>query len=306
MLWAKQTKARACHLLSDTLQLKVCRIEMLRSCQPSNCSCLALLSAFQPPLFVFQVHRMCQNFFFLLLPFFVFWNAAPEFSFLLCSLATLPTCLGSCWRLVWFALLYADVLTLLQRRWNNSCSPLPFLPLRPAFIHLSSPIASDQLYLLNMTTGPLRGRPGPFTLHAKESVDSWWATTAAKGETASSLSSCYRWMAVLTDRRNKLARGIKDRQAYISGLLLFFSPLLFDIRCIFIQIQREHERDRWPGAHVLLRWFNAKQSICVYRFPVYTKAHLLHNWAVVCGRRICRKGETAWHKIGCSEKAANV
>lgn len=157
------------------------------------------------------------------MPFFFFWNAAPVFSFLLCSLATLPTCLGSCSRLVWFALLYADVITLLQRRWNNSCSPLPFLPLRPAFIHLPSLIASDQLYLLNMTTGPLRGRPGPFTLHAKESVDSWRAATAAKGETASSLSSCYRWMAVLTDRRNKLAGVSRTGRLTFQGFSFFFS-----------------------------------------------------------------------------------
>lgn len=148
---------------------------------------------------------------------------SPVFSFLLwtCSLATLPTCLGSCLRLVWFALLYADVITLLQYRWNNSCSPLPFLPLRPAFIHLPSLIASDQLYLLNMTTGPLWGRPGPFALHAKESVDSWRAVTAAKGETASSLSSCYRWMAVLTDRRNKLAGVSRTDRLTFQG---FFSP----------------------------------------------------------------------------------
>lgn len=58
----------------------------------------------------------------------------------------------------------------------------------------------------------------------------------------------------------------------------------FDIRCIFIQTQREHQRDGWPGERIFLRPFNAKQSICVYRFPVYTKDPLLHIWAWAAGR----------------------
>lgn len=83
MLWAKQTKARACHLLSYTLQLKVCRIEMLRSCQPSNHHYL-----------FFLVHRMCQNFFllFAFCHFFFFCERLPGCFLFFCQPAVLRLC----------------------------------------------------------------------------------------------------------------------------------------------------------------------------------------------------------------------
>lgn len=96
------------------------------------------------------------------------------------------------------------------------------------------------------------------------------------------------WQCWQTGRINW--RGYQGQTAYISRLLfLLLALVLSTSRCIFIQMQRE-ETDRWPSARVLLRWFNAKQSICVYQFPVYTKDRLLHNWAVVWCRTDMHKG----------------
>lgn len=53
-------------------------------------------------------------------------TASVFFIYFFLIFALLPTCLGSCWRLVWFALSYADVITVQEHGWNNSCSPLPF------------------------------------------------------------------------------------------------------------------------------------------------------------------------------------
>lgn len=62
---------------------------------------------------------------------------------------------------------------------------------------------------------------------------------------------------MLTDRRNKLAGISRTGELTFQGFSFSFFPLftlvLLTSRCIFIQMQREYERGRWPSAHVLLR-----------------------------------------------------
>lgn len=104
-------------------------------------------------------------------------------------------------------------------------------PLPTTTTSLTPPLlmVSNQLYLLNMRTGPLQCSAGTSALHAKELVPSWQEATAAKWETASSLSSCYRWMAVLTDRRNKLAGISRRDKLTFQGVSAFF--FLFSSFC---------------------------------------------------------------------------
>lgn len=92
-------------------------------------SSAALLSAFRTLIVVCYAHRMCHliGLLLLLLSCLALGTASVFIiSFQIVILALLPTCLGSCWRLVWFALSYADVITVQEHGGNNSCSPLPF------------------------------------------------------------------------------------------------------------------------------------------------------------------------------------
>lgn len=141
------------------------------------------------------------------------------------------------------ALLYADINTAQKHSWNNSCSPPP-LPTATTSFTPPLLIVSYQLYLLNMKTGLLQGGQG----RSHRMQRSWLAPDKRPqlpNETASSLSSCYRWMAVLTDRRNKLAGISRRDKLTFQGFSFFLSALVLSVsRCIFIQMQREDERDR--------------------------------------------------------------
>lgn len=56
----------------------------------------------------------------------------------------------------------------------------------------------------------------------------------------------------------------------------------------FYSKPKRQRRDGWLGEHVFLRPFDAKRSICVYRFPVYTTDPLLHIWTWVAGRYVIK------------------
>lgn len=249
--------------LSLTLLQQVC------TCSPCGRFLSLLLSAFQT-FVLFLTYTGCLTFSFS--PLCRCQKAFFRHTFLIYRLHVLDL----------IALSYADVNTVQKHRWNNSClTP----PLSAVTTSLTPPllIVSNQLYLLNMKTRPLQGRLGHFASHAKELVGSWQEATAAKQETASSLSSCYRWMVVLTDRRNKLA-GISRTDKLTFQGFSFFCSCSFSVKVHFYS-NAERMRDRWQAARVLLRWFNAKHLhvsvVCVY------KDCPLHNWAVVWVQSWC-------------------
>lgn len=170
-------------------------------------------------------------------------------------------------------------------------------PPLPAVTTGSTPpllIVSNQLYLLNMKTGLLQGRLG----HPHCMQRSW--LTPDKRPQLPNETQLHHCLHV-TDGWEWWQTGRINWQGYQGETSLHFRaspffPFCFlslvrsASRCIFIQMQTEDERERWPDAHILLRWFNAKQSICLYQFPVYIKDHPLHNWTVVRSRIDMQKG----------------
>lgn len=163
------------------------------------------------------------------------------------------------------ALSYADVNTVQRHSWNKSCSPVPFLLLRLA-LHLHywlSPTSSTCLiWRLSLLQGIL-GR--------SHCMQRSWSAPDKRPQLPNErqLHHCLHvtdgWQCWQTGGINW--RGYQGQTSlhFRASLFFLFALVLSASRWIFIQMQREDERDRWPSAYVLLRWFNAKQSICVYR-----------------------------------------
>lgn len=101
------------------------------------------------------------------------------------------------------AFLYADVKAIQKHCLINSCTPRPFLALQ-LNLHLFwlSPTSSTcliwKLPCFKVGWGICIACKGTGWLLTR--------SHSCQMKTASSLSSCFRWMAVLTDRWNKLAR----------------------------------------------------------------------------------------------------
>ena len=93
-------------------------------------------------------------------------------------------------------------------------------------LHLHCWLSLTRSTCLNGLHLPARRSADTSASHVKEVVGPWQEATAAKWETSSSLSSCYRWMAVLTDMQNKLV-GISRRDKLMFQFCFFVSCFFF-------------------------------------------------------------------------------
>lgn len=157
-----------------------------------------------------------------------------------------------------------------------------------SFLSFSPPllIVSNQLYLLNMRPGLLRGRLGrPHCMQRS------WSAPDKRPQLPNEkqLHHCLH----VTDGWQCWQTGGINWQGYQGETGLHFRASLFSVRsasrCIFIQMWGKAEREERPGVHALLRWFNAKQRICLCRFPLYTQDRPLHNCTAVSSRLTDKK-----------------
>lgn len=134
-------------------------------------------------------------------------------------------------------------------------------------------IVSNQLYLLNMKTGLLQGRLG--RLHCMQRS---WSAPDKRPQLPNErqLHHCLhvtdgwqRWQIGGINWWGYQGQTSLHFRASLFFFFFFLALVLSASRCIFIQIHWEDERDRWPRAHVMLRWFNGKHLhvsvACVYK-----------------------------------------
>lgn len=194
------------------------------------------------------------------------------------------------------ALSYADVNTVQRHSWNNSCSPLPFLPLQLA-LHLHywlSPTSSTCLIWRLACC-----KVGWDCSHCMQR--SWLASDKRPQlPNERQLHHCLHvtdgWQCWQTGGINWRGYQGRARLHFRASLFFLFTLVLSASRCIFIQMQGEDESERPLAECTCFFRVILMQSICAYPLCVCTQKIVLYI-LLGCGVGQNRYAQRKWHEL---------